>query len=192
MKYKIVGLLAAAHLALAATPGHAIPLGDLTSGGMLTVSDVLTDGEAWAVENGLGINFYTIDLGPSARLTIDLTSAINLGISLFEGTIGTDFIGSFNNNGDYTYFDTTTFQDVTASYVAGTNPFGGPFNSFETTLADAGTYSLAIGGAGGLIFAPEPFAIAVKAVNVPLASTALLFTPALAGLFAVGRRKPKC
>lgn len=174
-------LSCAATLAIT-TPAHALPVGDLTGGG--TFSDAVEIGDAWGSENGFGIDFWTIDVNADTELKLSIgNAAFDFGISVFEGIADTDFLGSFNNNGDYNFF----FGDAT--FVAGTPDLFGPFNMLELLLSTAGTYSVAVGGVAG--FGGTAYDLDVEFIDQQPVSAPATWLMALTGLVALARRQRK-
>lgn len=164
-----------------ATSAQAIIVGNIAGSG--TYNGTLSTGDGWGTNNGNGVDFWTISVADMTPLTIDVRGNFDYGISIYQGVVDTDFLGSFDNNSDYNY----NFGDQ-AIFVAGTSDLFGPFNTLETTLALSGMYTVAIGGVDGL-FQPLDYSMEVSAV--PLPGSALLFGSALLGLFGANMRRKK-
>ncbi len=172
-------MLAAGILLAGSTVAQAAFVGDVTGGGSFNGSVATNDG--WGANNGIGVDFWSITVGDDRVLSIDIDGAFDYGISIYEGVAGSDPFGSFDNDADYDF----NFGAESAVYVDGTPEFG-PFNSFDITLADAGLYTIAVGGVNGL-FQSGDYSMNVSAVPVPAAIW--LFASGMLGLFGWVKRR---
>jgi hypothetical protein len=173
-------MIAAGLLLAGSSLAQAAVVGDVTGGG--TFTGTVATGDGWSTNNGVGVDFWTITVGDNTDLSVDISGAFSYGISIYEGAVQSDAMGSFDNNADYSY---NFFADQ-ATYVTGTPEFFGPFDSLYVTLADAGTYTIALGGVDGL-FQSMDYSMDVSAVPLPAAFW--LFGSALLGMFGYTRRR---
>jgi len=125
------------------TTAQATIVGDVTGGG--TFSDNVSTDNGWITENptGNGVDFWTFTASANDMLSVDITSLIDFGISVYFGEVMDDLGFAFNNNGNFT--DPTTSNAGT--YIGGTNGnFGTVGSMLNLTLANAGIYTIAAGG----------------------------------------------
>lgn len=137
--------IAAGSLALAlglgfATGSHADIITTDPNG---TVSGSVEGSDGWLVGDTVfgGIDFLVFEADPETLFSIDVTSDIDFGISVYEGQIANETGVPFNNGGDF--FDFNTFL----SYVGGTPIFSAIGSSLSDLMLDTGGwYTVAIGG----------------------------------------------
>ncbi|TQV68146.1 PEP-CTERM sorting domain-containing protein [Exilibacterium tricleocarpae] len=140
----ITRVLAALAFAAATSVANAIPTfsGDVGSGG--NFSDTVDSADGWVTDNAVdnGVDFWTLNITAPALLTIDISSIIDFGISIYQGIVQDDLGFAFDNDADFT--DPSTFNQGT--FVAGTPSFGAAGSSLRIFLANAGDYTIAVGG----------------------------------------------
>ena len=137
-------LLAALAIAGTAVSASAIPSfsGDVSGGGLF--SDTVDTADGWVTDSaaGNGVDFWTFDISAPTWLHVDITSAIDFGISVYQGMVQDDLGFAFDNDADFT--DPSTFNQGT--FVGGTPSFGAVGSQLSIFLADVGNYTLAVGG----------------------------------------------
>jgi hypothetical protein len=182
-------ILAAAIMGLAALqPAHAFSVaGDLTPGG--TFNGTVTVDNAWKEGNffnGDEVDFWTFTAAAGDVWSFNvLTSAINMGMSLYFGAVSASDFGfippTFSNTGS---FGSLTFVAGTPSNIF-TAPPGASL--LDITLAQAGTYTLAVGGEQGFgLGGNYSYSLSVTApaepepepVHLPMLPTGFLFCTA--------------
>lgn len=175
---------AAAVLTTLSLNSYAMPVGDVTDGGIFGNS--VDIGDAWSTNNGFGIDFWSIEVSENTQLLLEILGAsYDFGISVYEGNADTDFLGSFDNDADYE----TDFGANYYTFVAGTSDLFGPFNSLDVMLESAGSYSIAVGGVNGVFGSEYQLSVEVDspaAVSTP--ATGVLAATAL-GLLGLRRRR---
>jgi hypothetical protein len=156
--------------------------GDATVSG--NYAGAVTSSNAWIASNAIDgqmVNFWTIDANAGDSLSLFVTSAaIEFGVSLYRGIVDeTDLLfAGFNNAGD--------FGDNL--FIAGTNPVTGALGAslLDIFLADAGFYTIAVGGEQGLSF-DGLFAYDMEVTRVPEPGTLGLLAAALLATFGMRR-----
>lgn len=157
--------------------------GDVTGGGTFS-NNVETD-NGWIIESaaGNGVDFWTLTANANDELSVDITSSIDFGISVYFGQVSDDLGFAFDNNGDFN----------SGSYIGGTNGDFGEAGSqlMNVSLVNAGIYTVAVGGDLGFgLSGPYNYSMDVAitpGVAVPVAPTLLLLLGALLSMFTLRR-----
>ncbi len=186
MKLTLGSMIFAATLAFMPAT-HAAITGDVTGGGIF-FDNVDTD-NGWIVESaaGNGVDFWTLTASENAVLSVEITSNIDFGISVYAGEVSDDLGFAFDNNADFS--DPITFE--LGTYIGGTNGDFGEAGSalFDLLLPQAGIYTIAVGGDLGFggFGGPFDYEMDIKVVPIPAALPLLL--SGLLGLFAFSRKR---
>ncbi len=171
------------------TTAQATITGDVTGGG--TFSDNINSDNGWITESPAGnrVDFWTFTAQANDVLSVDITSQVDFGISVYFGEVMDDLGFAFNNNGNFT--DPTTSN--VGTYIDGTNGFFGTVGSSlsNITLANAGIYTIAAGGDLGFgASGPFSYSMDIGITNaVPEAATLPLIFGGMISLMMM-RRKP--
>tara|TARA_R110002153_G_scaffold31908_1_gene96872 strand:- start:136 stop:696 length:561 start_codon:yes stop_codon:yes gene_type:complete len=154
-----------------------------------TVSDSVVGDSGWTNEDTFGdaLDFISFDVSADSLLSVTSSSLINLGLSVYQGTIVNDFGIPFANGGDFT----DLFSDL--RYVTGNNPFvPGIGGSLTNVLLTAGSYTLAVGGNEGFFDTFTDYAyrvnVSLDEVPVPAPSTLVIMMLGLVGAVAMRKR----
>jgi hypothetical protein len=128
------------------------------------VDETVIGDSGWLNEDTFGdaLDFFVLDLVQITDLSIQITSDIAFGISIYQGEIVNDSAIIFDNDGDFFDFSTDLlFVDGSSALLPG---FGNP--EFLTTLA-AGVYTVAVGGSEGFfdLFTSYSYNIAFSDVS---------------------------
>lgn len=181
MKHSTLYAIFSAAMLAAASSANAAFSGDVSGGGLFS-GEVSTD-NGWITESaaGDGVDFWTLTVGANTTLSVSIDSFIDFGISIYKGEVS-EF--GFDNDTDYT----DLFSGETGYYIGGTNGYfsdGG--SSLENILlADAGVYTIAIGGDAGFgSYGPYNYDMTVS--QVPLPAALPMFAAGLAGLAGLRR-----
>jgi len=162
------------------TSAHAALSGDVTGGGSFS-NQVATD-NGWIVESAAadGVDFWTLNANAGDTVSIDISSVIDFGISVYLGSVMDDLGFAFDNNADF--IDPLSGQ--LGTYIGGTNGnFGVGGSLLSLMLPNTGIHTIAVGGDLGFGSAgPFSYAMNVNIVSVPEAATLLLL---LSGIFAL-------
>jgi hypothetical protein len=159
--------------------------GDVSGGGSFAGSVSTFDG--WFVESafGDGVDFWTFTVGNAGTVSIDVTSALDFGISVYQGVVGDSFAEELGFNNSASFGD--------GLFLAGTNALFPTLGSslLNVALPGAGTYTIALGGDGASGFGIGPFAYTmnVGVSEVPVPAAVWLLGSALAGVAGVARRR---
>lgn len=147
------------------------------------VADSVVGDSGWLNEDTFGdaLDFVTFEVTTDSLLSVTSSALINLGVSVYQGTLVNDFGIPFSNSGDFT----DLFSQLT--YIAGNDPFlPGLGGSLTDVSLVAGAYTLAIGGNEGFFDTFTDFTynltVALDEVPVPAPSTLLIFVLGLAGI----------
>ncbi len=151
--------------------------GDITGGG--TFSDQVAIDNGWITESaaGNGVDFWTLNANAGDMISIDISSLIDFGISVYFGNVMDDLGFAFDNNASF--FDPLTAN--LGTYIGGTNgDFGEAGSTLNLTLLNSGIHTIAVGGDLGFgFFGPFDYKMDVNVVP----ETAPLFL-LLSGIFA--------
>ncbi len=147
------------------------------------VSDSVVGDSGWTNEDTFGdaLDFVTFDVSTDSLFSVNSSALINLGLSVYQGTVVNDFGIPFANGSDFS----DLFSNL--SYVAGNNPFvPGIGGALTDILLTAGSYTLAVGGNEGFFdtFTDYAYDLSVALDEVPVSapSTLLIFVLSLAGI----------
>lgn len=168
---------------------NAVIIGDVSSGGIFSGTVATDDG--WITESaaGNGVNFWTLTADAGSLLSVNVSSFIDFGISVYRGEVSDNIGFAFDNNGDFV--DPLSFE--LGTYIGGTNGDFGEFGSelFDLSLVDAGIYTIALGGDLGFgSFGPYDYRMTVDITSaVPDPAVLSLLLPGLLGLLILRRRK---
>jgi PEP-CTERM motif len=161
--------------------------GNVTPGGLF--SGEVTSSNAWIASSALDgqmVNFWTFDANAGDTLSLWVTSsAIEFGLSLYQGVVEqTELLfAGFNNAGD--------FGDNV--FVAGTNPVTGALGTslVDILLAEAGIYTIAVGGEQGLAFdGLFAYDMQVDVARVPEPGTLGMLAVGMLAMFGMRRLRP--
>ena len=159
-------------------------IGDATLSG--SYAGAVTSSNAWIASNptdGQMVNFWTIDANKGDHLSLLITSsALEFGVSIYRGAVDEmDLLfAGFNNAGDF----------ADNLFIAGTNPVTGALGTslLDIFLADAGFYTIAVGGEQGLSF-DGLFAYEMEVTRVPEPGALGLLALGLLATFGMRRRR---
>lgn len=153
------------------------------------VSDSLTGDSGWLNEDTFGdaLDFVTFEVSTDSLLSVTSSALINLGLSVYQGSVVNDFAIPFSNGGDFT----DLFGDL--NFIAGNNPFVPGLGGSLTDIAlTAGSYTLAVGGNEGFFdtFTDYAYNLRVTLDEVPVSapSSLLVLLLGLAGVVATRKR----
>ena len=153
------------------------------------VSDSVVGDSGWTNEDTFGdaLDFVTFDVSTDSLFSVNSSALINLGLSVYQGTVVNDFGIPFANGSDFS----DLFSNL--SYVAGNNPFvPGIGGALTDILLSAGSYTLAVGGNEGFFdtFTDYAYDLSVALDEVPVSapSTLLIFVLSLIGIFNTRKR----
>ena len=175
-------ILAALAIAGTASFANAIPVftGDVSSGGVF--SDSVDTADGWVTDTavGNGVDFWAFSVNAPTSLTIDITSIIDFGISIYQGIVQDEIGFAFDNDADFV--DPSTFN--LGTFLAGTPSFGAAGSSLSLFLASAGDYTIAVGGDDFGFSGPYDYEMAVA---VPEPGSIALILAGLMGLITSRR-----
>ncbi len=182
MKQLLKGTAASIALLMAASAQAAFT-GDVTGGGLF--SDNVDTDNGWLIEAPVsnGVDFWTITAAANTTLSVDISSSIDFGISIYQGAVDDDLGFAFDNDGDFNG----------GTYIGGTDGLfsDGSSSLNNLLLTDAGVYTIAVGGDSGFggFGGPYSYNMSVNASAVPVPAAAWLFGSAVLGLFGMRRNK---
>ncbi len=163
------------------TSAHATLSGDVTGGGNFS-NQVATD-NGWIIESAAanGVDFWTLNANAGDTVSIDISSVIDFGISVYFGSVMDDLGFAFNNNADFT----DPLSGQLGTYIGGTNgDFGVAGSLLSLILPNAGIHTIAVGGDLGFgASGPFNYDMNVNIVSVPETATLLLLLSGLLALY---------
>lgn len=137
------GIMATLALIVAGAAAGTAQADIITTTGNGTVSGSVNGYDGWLNEDTFtgGIDFLVFEADPETLFSIDVSSDIDFGLSVYEGLIVNESGIPFSNSGDF--FDFNSFL----TYVGGTPMFAALGSSISgMLLSTGGWYTVAIGG----------------------------------------------